>query len=389
MKILLLSPIPRIDPACGDVVYTEMLLAHPPDGVQYETYADALKRGALIEHGRRDRFAAEPVLTAVSKIINIARKRRWLFWEPFRIFSVRPGEYDLVHVHVFNCGFRQIDCPLVFSNACPIRFLYTEARGYSKFRVRIVEAVELLSARLLGVNLTSYWLPQATRLIVFTEFLRRWYVEREIFPADRIDVVPIYLPPAPAVSKPNGRPSRVGFIAKDFAAKGGETLLAAFEIVRQSRPEAELVIVGCPPRIGDGELKRRRIKWIPYVAREKLLREIIPGFDVFAYPTRFDGMPLVLLEAMAAGVPMATSDLQAMPEIVGEGVAGLSSPVGEARLLAQNILRLLEPEPNVRFRAGAMARFRGVFSASAATARLRAAYLEAGKLHRARNAGTW
>ena len=53
MRVLLLSPLRGLDPACGDIVHTEALLASPPDGVQYETYAEALARGALIEHATR------------------------------------------------------------------------------------------------------------------------------------------------------------------------------------------------------------------------------------------------------------------------------------------------------------------------------------------------
>lgn len=53
MRVLLISPLPRLDPTCGDVTYTETLLSHPPEGVQFETYAQALESGALREHGNR------------------------------------------------------------------------------------------------------------------------------------------------------------------------------------------------------------------------------------------------------------------------------------------------------------------------------------------------
>ena len=375
MRVLLVSPLPGIDPACVDVVYTQTLLAYPPEGVVYETYADALKRGALVEHGRRNRFRKEPFLTLFCKLINIARSRHWLFWEPFRIFSVRPGEYDLIHIHVFSAGFRNPDCPLVISNAAPQRFLYTEARGWSQLRTGIVEYIEIFLARGLRINHVSYRIPQAARVVAFTDFLRRWYTRNRIAPENRVDVVPIYLPLAPVESELKQRPSVVGFIAKDFYAKGGDTLLAAFEIVRNARSDAKLLIVGCRPQLKEPELSRRAITWLPYVAREKLLTEIIPSFDVFAYPTRFDGMPLVVLEAMAAGVPVATSDYQAMPEIVG--AAGLVSPTGDAPGLAKNILSILEPDANPRLRNAAAARFRNAFSTKSVAPLLYRTYRQA------------
>ncbi len=58
-------------------------------------------------------------------------------------------------------------------------------------------------------------------------------------PAAAIDVVPIFLPANPLARSPR-RPQRIGFIAREFAAKGGFTLLKAFERVRAVRPDAQL-----------------------------------------------------------------------------------------------------------------------------------------------------
>src|SRR5258708_2518429 len=108
LRVLLISPLRGLDPACGDIIYTETLLNDTPSGVQYETYADAVARGALIEHACRPavyRAARmgkslwqETWTTALAKCVNLLRGTRLLFWEPFRVFSVRPGEYDLIHV---------------------------------------------------------------------------------------------------------------------------------------------------------------------------------------------------------------------------------------------------------------------------------------------------
>src|SRR5205823_6014503 len=153
---------------------------------------DALSRGALIEHGNRAaagravksgrEVLPELALTGAAKLLNKARGARWLFWEPFRFFSVRPGEYDLVHVHVFSAKFLSLPCPLVVSNAAPLRYLYSEARCYGPARVRLLEGIEQGLGRLLGVNVTSYRLPQASRMIAFTQYLRDWYVRRRIMP---------------------------------------------------------------------------------------------------------------------------------------------------------------------------------------------------------------
>lgn len=56
MKVLLISPVEGVDPAGGDVTYTQSLLVRRPTNVTYVTYDQALRDGTLIEHGRREAF---------------------------------------------------------------------------------------------------------------------------------------------------------------------------------------------------------------------------------------------------------------------------------------------------------------------------------------------
>ena len=381
MKILLISPLPKIDPACGDITYTESLLENPPNGVQYETYADATARGTLRELGtgqavrearRQGRgVVAAFVLAGFAHIINRLRAAHLLFWEPFRFFWIKPGEYDAVHLNVFSAAFPNLPCPLVISYAGPLRSLYTGARGYSLTRVKLMEMAEIFLGWSLGVNMPSYAIPQASRVIAFTEYLKGWYVKRGIVSADRIDVIPVFLPDT-SVTKSNPQPAKVGFMSKDFAARGGNTLLEAWKTVRAQRPDAELVIRS-DVEIDEGEAKQQGISVIGYIPREELMEQVLPSFDVFAYPTEFDGF-YTLVEAMSRGIAVATSDYQGIPEFVEYGKSGLVSPVGDARALAANILKLLEPEANAWYRRAARRRFETFYAADVALPRIRACY---------------
>jgi glycosyltransferase involved in cell wall biosynthesis len=376
MRVLLISFLPGIDPACGDVTYTQTLLARPPEGVVYETYSDALNRGTLIEHGRRNRLWREPVLTLGNKALDILRKRRILFWEPFRFFSVAPGAYDLIHLHVFNARFLSIDCALVISSGAPQPELYKDRRNYSSRRVAILSAVERTLNCITQMNSNSFYMPQAQRVIVYTQHFKDYLARHRFMAPDKVAVIPIHLLPT-FVHAASRMPNRVGFVARDFDAKGGPVLLRAFEEVRRQRPDVELWVVGSPPRMSDDEAARRGIKWLPSLPREEVLDEIMPSFDVFAYPTPHDCFSYVLLEAMAAGCAIATSDYISMPEAVDWGGAGLISPVNDCETLAANILTLLEPEVNRRFKQAARERFDNYFSYSAVAPRLLEMYQEA------------
>jgi glycosyltransferase involved in cell wall biosynthesis len=379
-RVLLISPLPHLDPPCGDVVYTQGLLEHPPPGVEYETYAQALAAGRLRELGRRSEFraaAGRGRLRALGRIgreraVNALRKSGLLFREPFRYFLVRPGAYDLVHCHVFSAAFPGLDAPLVMSNAGTIEELYRGARRWSETRIRFAAQVDAALAKRLGVQHTSHGMPAASAVVCFTEALRCELLRRGSTTPERLHVAPCFVEPAARVP-PRARPRRIGFVASDFDAKGGPVVLEAFENVRRSRPDAELLVIGSPPRGETPQLRLRGITWYPHMPRSVLL-DHLPSLDVFAYPTESDGLPLIVLEVMALGVPVATSDYLAMPEIIGHGIAGSVTAQADASALAVAILRLLEPEENARARQQTAAWFDAHYAPGVAVAQLGRAY---------------
>lgn len=373
MRVLLISPLPGLDPPCGDITYTQVLLENAPPGVSYETYDTAFRRGALIEHARRQRLYSEPALTVTNKVLNLARSAGLLFSEPFRFFSVRQGEFDLVHMHVFQAAFLELDCPLVVSCGAPQQDLYMDRRGYSRLRTDMTDRFERAVGKMLTVNRNSGFMPQAQRVQVYTQYYKDFLSDRGFMTRDAIDVIPIMLRRDAAVREERV-PRRVGFVARNFVEKGGPVVLAAFERVRSARPDAELWIVGSPPEMSEAEQSRRGVRWLPVVERDVLLREVMPGFDVFAYPTPHDCFSYVMLEAMSCGCAIATSDYVSMPEAVDFGKAGLISKVGDAAGLAGNILELLDPETNWRLGRAARRRFEEHFSTASVVPRLKASY---------------
>ncbi len=374
MRVLLISPLRDLDPPCGDITYTETLLRHPPPGVEYETHASALAAGRLVENAKRNRFWREPVTTAANKLINIARSKRWLFWEPFRYFSLAPGAYDAVHLHVFSAGFWRIDCPLVVTSGAPQTDLYIDRRVRSRAGVSRMLRTDTLLARMLGVNSCAAALPQAARVAVYTEYYRDWLVSHHVIGPEKIDVIPIMHEPDLRPIEPR-LPTRIGFVANDFDAKGGRVLLKAFQAVKAAVPRAELWIVGGGRPADLGEIAG--VTWLGQIDRDRLLRDIMPSFDVFAYPTPCDCFSYVTLEAMAAGCAIATSDYVSMPEAVDYGKAGMVSPVGNHAKLAENIIALLDPDTNMRFRQAARSRFDEHFSCKAVAPRLLETYKKA------------
>jgi len=152
------------------------------------------------------------------------------------------------------------------------------------------------------------------------------------------------------------------FMGNLFPSKGPDVLIKAMPRILKSFPNTRLVLAG--KGILEQELKE--------LAKKLGLEEYIrfPGFvtgslksryyqaaDVFALPSTMETevLPIVLLEASAAGVPMVVSDLQTFRCIVEDGYNGLITKKGNEDELAHAIVLLLENQ-SLRDKMGENAR---------------------------------
>lgn len=115
------------------------------------------------------------------------------------------------------------------------------------------------------------------------------------------------------------------------------------------------------------------VRWVPH--REDVA-ELLPAFDVFALPSRYEGLPLAVVEAMACGVPVVATAVNAVPDVVLPGETGLLVPPERPELLASAIAHLLDhPERAARMAGRARERVDGFCDAAALGRALTAAYL--------------
>jgi glycosyltransferase involved in cell wall biosynthesis len=132
----------------------------------------------------------------------------------------------------------------------------------------------------------------------------------------------------------------VGNVARLAPQKDHRTLIEAARLV----PDAEFVVAG------EGELREElerlaegsRVRFLG--AREDV-PELLASFDVFAFPSLFEGLCLAVIEAQAAGVPVVATPAGAIRETVVDGETGLLVPMGDPPALAAGIRRLLEDLP--------------------------------------------
>jgi glycosyltransferase involved in cell wall biosynthesis len=128
--------------------------------------------------------------------------------------------------------------------------------------------------------------------------------------------------------------------------KGQAGLLRAFAKVRSSHPELELRLVGDGPERGALEALAEELgvsSAVTFAGRlpeEETLTEIARS-DLLVLPSFMEGLPIVLMEAMAVGVPVIASRVAGIPELVEDGATGLLFTPSNWDELASGIDRLL------------------------------------------------
>ncbi|MFF4055879.1 glycosyltransferase [Streptomyces sp. NPDC001668] len=103
--------------------------------------------------------------------------------------------------------------------------------------------------------------------------------------------------------------------------------------------------------------------------------DLLPAFDVFALPSRYEGLPVAVVEAMVSGVPVVATAVNSVPDVVVPGRTGLLVPPQRPDLLALAIGHLLDhPREAARLAADARAHIGDAFSGKALGEELAAAY---------------
>jgi len=196
------------------------------------------------------------------------------------------------------------------------------------------------------------WLwPWVHHLLCNSHSLRDFLVSTYGLPPERLTVVPngvdleFFQPPAGG--KDQGPPVLLS-VARLVPDKDHDTLLAAFGRVASRHPEAELWLVGDGPRRQALEHKAGemaldgRVRFFP---GEPDLRAFYHRADLFVLSSVAEALPNVILEAMAAGLPVVATRVGGIPEAVAPEATGLLVAPGDVAGLAAALARLLgDPE---------------------------------------------
>lgn len=253
------------------------------------------------------------------------------------------GQVDVAHVNISSHGsaFRKGVVVRVCRLARIPVVLHLHASSFPEF-------FEPLPARVQGWVRTTFGL--ATRVVVLGQLWRRYVEEVLAVPPDRVTVLPNATGPAaaPAAPRAPGEPLHLLFLGRLGPRKGIPELLEALADPRLRDREWRATLAG------DGDVEGYRVRadelglqgrvafpgWVGPAAVSALLAQA----HVLALPSHAEGLPISVLEALAAGVAVVCTPVGSVAEVVVDEENGLLVPVGDAGRLADAVLRLLDDE---------------------------------------------
>jgi glycosyltransferase involved in cell wall biosynthesis len=226
----------------------------------------------------------------------------------------------------------------------------------------------------------------ADQLITVSASLAR-HMQRAGFDAGRISIVPNGVPSIdfPARPAPSNSCWTLGVVALFRPRKGIEVLLDALAMLRAQGLPVRLRAIG-PFETAqyEAQLKRKAAQGkhhadVCWTGFAQDVNAELARMDLLVLPSLFgEGMPMVVLEAMAAGVPVVATRVEGVPEAIRDGVDGVLAQPGDAEDLARAIARVVRGELDwSQLRDSAWRRQAEMFSDRSMAAGVAAAYRRA------------
>jgi glycosyltransferase involved in cell wall biosynthesis len=152
----------------------------------------------------------------------------------------------------------------------------------------------------------------------------------------------------------------IGCVGVLLPDKGQDSLIRAFSTLRTEFPTAKLLLVGDGPdksRLQQIAAKHNVTDFVIFAGFVSAMESVYPALDLFAFPSRFEGLGTSLLSAMSYEIPSVAFKTCAFPEIIEHGRSGLLAELNNDASLANALAAILR-NPEIALQIGRAARKR-------------------------------
>jgi glycosyltransferase involved in cell wall biosynthesis len=182
------------------------------------------------------------------------------------------------------------------------------------------------------------WTRAVDAYIALTEFARGKFVEGGL-PAQKLVVKPNFVDPDPGVGE--GKGGYVLFVGRLSPEKGVETMLGSWErLKKRLSKKIFLKIVGdgpLAPAVAEAAKRHPEIEWLGRQSQARVSK-LMKSAQALIFPSVwYEGFPMVIAEAYAAGLPVIASDLGSMQSLIDHGRTGLLFRPNDAEDLADQV----------------------------------------------------
>jgi glycosyltransferase involved in cell wall biosynthesis len=189
----------------------------------------------------------------------------------------------------------------------------------------------------------------ADHVLTVSALARQSYLDAGV-PAERVHCVPLGVD-IDLFAPRHGAAPEAGltfvFAGAARRVKGFDLLLAAFARVREAEPEARLLAIGPPGNALPGSPAPPGVTALGMVSQTELAERLRTA-DCLVLPSRHESFGMVVLEALASGLPVIVSDQVGAKDLVTEGRTGWLVPAGDVAALADRMVRCARQPEAVR-----------------------------------------
>lgn len=271
-----------------------------------------------------------------------------LTWARLTAF-IRRGRFEIVHTHSSKAGI--LGRWAARAARTPVVIHTIHGFGFHAFQRppvrRACQAIERLTSRVTSAFITPSACDRDAGVRLGIGTAPQYRLIRYGLSPDRLGPAPAGVSVREELGIPPSAPL-IGSIACLKPQKGPLDLVEALRRVAARVPGVHCLLVGDGVLRPQVERLRERyglaetlhvLGWRTDVSR------LLAAMDVFVLASRWEGLPIACLEALAAGVPIAATTAGGIPEAITDGDNGLLVPVGEPGRLADAVVRLLEDAP--------------------------------------------
>lgn len=245
---------------------------------------------------------------------------------------IRENNYDIVHVHLFPADVFGALASLFLNRNT--KFIFSEHNVYNRRRdIKLYKPIDQLVY------------SQYERIICVSELVKKELIRYIPGLSSSVVVIKNAIPVKDQIEEVRHKIYDVLFVGRIEKAKGVDILIKAiYEIKFKYYLNITVALVG------NGSLKseyERLVKEldlednIKFLGIRRDVEDLMKKSKVFVLPSRWEGLPIVILEAMANGIPIVSTKVGGIPEVIEDGVSGVLVSPESPEKLAEKILYIL------------------------------------------------